>query len=138
MKLFLRILLLSLLSCSSYSQTFILSGRITNKKEALPFATVILAGSTNAVNSNIDGYYTLKLAPGSHTIIYQYIGFTKHTETVLIKENKTLDVDLKPEGISLKEIEVTAGEDPAIVIVRNAVNKRKFYLGQIPQYSCDA
>src|SRR5205809_716109 len=90
------------------AQTFVLSGKITNKKEALPFATIIVKGTSYAVNSNIDGQYTLRLPAGNHEITFEYIGFAKKTEKVNLKGDQILDVDLVPEGISLKEVVIEA------------------------------
>jgi hypothetical protein len=120
------------------AQTFILSGKITNKKEPLSFATIIVKGTSYAVNSNIDGLYTLRLPAGNHEIIFEYIGFAKKTEEVNLKGNQTLDVDLVPEGISLKEVVIEAGEDPAYPIIRNVIKKRKYYLNQLDAYTCKA
>jgi hypothetical protein len=120
------------------SQTYILSGRITDKNEALPFATITVKGSTHGTNSNINGEYALKLPAGTYEVIYDYVGYTKKTERVVLNGNKTVNVSLLPDGIFLKEVVITAGEDPAYPIIRQAIKKRKYYLGQIDAYTCRA
>jgi hypothetical protein len=130
--------------CSLYSvqnviaQNSLLSGRVTSKKDPLPFATILLKGTNVGTNSNIDGYYMLKLPPGKHEIVFQYIGYTRESRTVTINSDQILDVSLEPEGITLKEVEVQAGEDPANQIIRQAIDKRKYYLHQVSTYSCQA
>lgn len=120
------------------AQTFVLSGKITDtKKEPLPFATIYVKGTSIGTNSNEDGNYTLKVPSGEHEIVYQYVGYSKRIEKVKILENKTLDITLTSDGISLKEVEVKAGENPADIIIKQAIKKRKYYLEQVNDYSCN-
>lgn len=130
--------ILQLLTCISFSQTFVLSGKISGGKEALPFATIMVKGTTLGTNSNVNGLYALKLNAGTYEIVYQYIGFTKKTITVNLINDKQLDVELIAEGVSLKEVEIKAGEDPAYPIIRKAIKKRKYYLNQVDAYTCKA
>lgn len=121
-----------------HAQTFVLSGKITDtKKEPLPFATIYVKGTSIGTNSNEDGNYTLKVPAGEHEIVYQYVGYSKRIEKVKILENKTLDITLTSDGISLKEVEVKAGENPADIIIKQAIKKRKYYLEQVNDYSCN-
>ena len=120
------------------SQQFILSGKITSNNESLPFATIYLKGTTKGVNSNDNGNYSLKLDAGKHIVVFQYIGYSKQEIEVELTENKTLDVNLKLDGIALKEIIVKAGEDPAYPIMRKAIKKRKFFSNQVAEYSCQS
>lgn len=120
------------------SQTFILSGKVEDKNEALPFATIIVKGSSYNTITNVNGQYTLKLPAGNYEVIYQYIGYGKKTEKVNLNANKVLDIVLTSDGISLKEVEIKAGEDPAYPIIRKAIKKRKYYLNQLDAYTCRA
>ncbi len=126
------------ISINFQSQTFILSGKISDKNEPLPFATILVKGTTNGTNSNINGLYALKLTAGTYEIVYQYVGYSKKIEKIELTENKTVNVHLSADGVSLKEVEIKAGEDPAYPIIRKAIKKRKFYLNQIEAYTCKA
>ncbi len=131
-------LLLFIFIHASRAQTFILSGKVSDKNEALPFATIMVKGNAFATNSNANGQYTLKLPPGSYEVIYQYIGYTKKTIKVELSSNKQLDVVLEQEGVALNEVEIKAGEDPAYPIIRKAIKKRRYYAGQVESYTCKA
>ncbi len=120
------------------AQTFILSGKVSDKNEALPFATIIVKGTTQGTNSNINGLYTLKLPAGTYDIVYQYVGYSKRTERIELNENKTQNITLTTDGVALKEVEIKAGEDPAVAIIKKAVKKRKYYLNQLDAYTCKA
>lgn len=136
-----RILFFILINCyviSIKAQTVNLKGKITGDKEPLPFASIYIKGTTKGVNSNDEGRYTLPLSAGNYTIVFQYVGFTKKEIEINITENKLLDVELKSDAVSLKEVVVNAGEDPAYPIIRKAIKKRKFYNTQIEEYSCQS
>jgi Family of unknown function (DUF5686)/CarboxypepD_reg-like domain len=135
-----KLLLFFLFGLNSFllSQTYILSGKIFGNSDNLPFATIMVKGTTLGTNSNVNGLYTLKLAAGTYEIVYQYIGFTKKTARVELTSDKVLNVELIGEGVSLKEVEIKAGEDPANPIIRKAIKKRKYYLNQLDAYTCKA
>jgi hypothetical protein len=121
-----------------HSQTFTIKGKITSSsKETLPFATIYVKGTTLGTNSNEEGDFTLKLKPGEYELVFQYVGYAKKIEKINLNENKTLNIVLDNEGVALKEIEVKAGENPANIIIRKAIKKRKYYLSQVEDYSCN-
>jgi len=120
------------------SQTFTLSGIISDKNEPLPFATILVRGSSFNTISNVNGHYQLKLPAGEYEIIFQYIGYGKKVEKITLTANRTLNVNLNSDGISLKEVEINAGEDPAYPIMLQVIKKRKYYLNQMNVYTCMA
>ena len=121
------------------AQVFTLSGKITDSnRNVLPFASVILKGTTIATNSNADGLYAFKLKPGQYEIIFQYIGFKREIKEVTVSEDMVLNVTLHSDNYELKEVVIKANEDPAYEVIRQAIKKRKFYLNQVNSYSCRA
>lgn len=131
-------LILLFFSQALFSQTYVLSGKISGNGEALPFASVYLKGTTKGVNSNDEGKYALKLEPGKYTIVFQYVGFSKQEKEIDLTENKTLNIELKSDGVSLMEVVVKAGEDPAYPIMRKAIKKRKIYANPVKEYACQS
>ncbi len=103
----------------------------------MAYASVFIKGTTNGTTSNADGYYRLQAGNESCIIVFKYIGFK--TKEVLVptgNTDQTINAVLQPETYSLSEVVIKAGEDPAYPIMRNAVEKRKFYLNQVEGYSC--
>jgi hypothetical protein len=132
-------IILNFAGAALFAQTFVLSGKVSDgKNESLPFASVFVKGTTIGTNTNANGNYTLKLAPGEYQIVYQYIGYKKVIKSVKIEQNFTLNAILSADSYELKEVTVKAGEDPAYPIIRKAIKKRKFYLNQVSSYSCRA
>lgn len=134
----LPLLILLFFSRLIFSQPLILSGKISGNNDPLPFATVYLKGTTRGVNSNDEGRYELKLEKGKYTIVFQYVGYSKQEVTIELTENKTLNINLKSDGVALKEVIIKAGEDPAYAIMRKAIKKRKAYANPVNEYSCQS
>lgn len=132
--------LLILILFSGRIQAAVVSGHITDETGvALPFVSVYLEGTSTGTTSNTDGYYKLNTASGTFRIVFRMIGYKQVVHEVMLTDLKTLDVQLFPEAYHLKEVKVSAAaEDPAYAIIRQAQKKRKFYLGQVKEFSCDA
>ncbi len=106
----------------------------------LPFATVYIEGTTQGTTTNEKGEYKLNTGSGDFTLVFQYVGFKQIKRNISIADNRPvkLDVTMPVESVTLSEIEVIANaEDPAYPIIRKAIAKRKYYLKQVPAYSCD-
>ncbi len=129
---------LLLIVLASYSQTFILSGKVSDAKEGLAFASVLIKGTTIGTNSNADGVYALRLPAGTYEVIYQYVGYSKKIITINLTSSLEQNVTLTADGVALKEVEVKAGEDPAYAVIRQAIKKRKVYQNQVKAYTCQA
>ncbi|MDF2448045.1 MAG: hypothetical protein K0R26_549 [Bacteroidota bacterium] len=122
-----------------FCQTFSVSGRIADdKNSALPFSSVIVKGTTQGSNANADGYYFLKLQPGTYELIFQYVGYRKKVETIVVTGNLVRDITLIPESYELKEVVIKDGEDPAYAVIRQAIKKRKYYLNEVDAFTCKA
>lgn len=65
---------------NEYKFDFTLSGILKDSEtgESLPFANIIIKGTSKGTTTNIDGYYTLHNIPtDTSTIIASYIGYEK-------------------------------------------------------------
>ncbi len=134
------IILILFLSDFGFSQTYTLSGFITDSKtkSKLSFATVKVKNTSHGTTADEKGYYILKLKPGKYTINYSYIGYNSYeTDIVIERANEYLDVSLLPSEIFTEEIEVY-GEDPANQIIRKAIEYKKSFRKNLKEYDYDA
>lgn len=121
------------------AQTFLVTGKITDEKnQALSFSSVLVKGTTQGTNANADGFYSLKLQPGTYELIFQYVGYKKKIEKVVVESNVTKNIVLNPESYELKEVVIKDGEDPAYAVIRQAIKKRKYYLNEVNAFTCKA
>lgn len=58
--------------------------------------------------TNVYGFYSISLPPGTYTISFSYLGFGTVTKTVELKENTTLNIEMSADDVELEEVEVTA------------------------------
>lgn len=107
-------------------------------KQALPFSSVLVKGTTQGTNANADGLYSIKLQAGTYELVFQYVGYKKKTVTVTLNANETINATLSPESYELKEVVIKDGEDPAYAVIRQAIKKRKYYLNEVNAFTCKA
>ncbi|MCK4677622.1 MAG: carboxypeptidase-like regulatory domain-containing protein [Bacteroidales bacterium] len=118
----------------------IVKGIVTDMDgKPLPFATVFVKGSTTGTATNPEGVFELNLPEGNHELVFQYVGYKKHIESIHIShEPLILNIKLQTDNITLTEVVISASaEDPAYGIIRNAIKMRKHHLQQVNNYVCD-
>ena len=97
--LFSFIFILSTLS--SFAQTGVINGRISDatSNEAVPFANIVIQGSTIGASSNLDGFYEIKnITPGLYNVQVSFLGYKSKIEyEVQVFNNKPARVDFKLE-----------------------------------------
>lgn len=77
--------------------------------EALIGATVYVKEISNGVTTNVYGFYSITLEPGTYTVQFSYVGYSTQLQTVSLQQNLQLNVDLEIESETLEEI-VIEGE----------------------------
>lgn len=70
-------------------------------KEPLAFASVSIKGTTQGVNTDLDGFFTLEVPEGKQILTFNYVGYTSVDKSVEIKANEILEiaVDLISESV---------------------------------------
>ena len=117
-----------------------ISGSVTDSKGVpLPFASILIKGTTEGTTANNEGKYFIQLNPGTYTISAHYVGYQRQEKTITVtNENVTIDFQLNLLDLSLKEVVVKPGaEDPAYEIIRQAIKKRPYYLSQLDKFKCE-
>jgi len=90
----------------------VLSGKITvsgyvkdaSNGEVLIGSTILVKEESRGAATNIYGYYSLNLNPGTYTLIYSYIGYDAVEKVVKLIENTTINVELSIESHVLEEV----------------------------------
>ncbi len=87
----------------------IISGSIkdANTGEQLLGATVYIRELKSGVSSNMYGFYSLSIPAGSYTLVFSYIGYEQFEKKIQLKENTTVNIELKPKNQELKEVVIT-------------------------------
>lgn len=82
-----------------------ISGQVTDENAMpLPGASVFVKGSKNAVMTDFDGKFTLKINEGDKVLVVSFVGY-ESTE-VLIQSKSVFEISVKPSSEGLKEVVV--------------------------------
>jgi hypothetical protein len=103
--------------------------------EALPFASVMVQGTTIGTTTNADGYFTLLKVPSDTcTLIVQYVGYERTMVFITPQTpKKNLNVDLKQQSQTLKEVRVTGYRDEVVFVKKAEVSTIKLSPAKIEQ-----
>ena len=123
MRIILLFLTLVLVPISMFSQVGEISGKVKDEKgEGIPFATIVILQNNvptgKGTQTDFDGNYSLKpLTPGKYDVKFSYVGYTAQLRTgVVVSADKItfIDVQLKPQGNLIQEVQVIEYKVPLI------------------------
>ncbi|MFZ1518954.1 MAG: DUF5686 family protein [Ignavibacteriaceae bacterium] len=123
------------------AQQFNLSGTVTDKSnnQTLSFTNIRVAGTTLGTSSNIDGKYELKLTGGNYKLIASFIGYNSDTLEINLNKNiSDFNFSLVQTKVDLEEVVIKPGENPALEIIRKAIENRKLRNQKINNYEVEA
>ncbi|RMG86756.1 MAG: TonB-dependent receptor [Bacteroidetes bacterium] len=105
--LFSAFLLVGLCS-TTFAQNGTVSGTVNDAQGPLIGASVLVVGTSSGTTTDIDGGYSLSLAPGNYTVEASYVGYdAQRAEVTVTAGGKvTLDFTLS-EGLTFDEVVVT-------------------------------
>ena len=111
----------------SFSQTFTISGKAADSRTnyPLPYVNIRALNTTLGTAANTDGEFEIKLRPGGYTLVASYIGYFSDTAVVNLNKDIEVNFQLKESDISLPEIVILPGENPALDIIRRTIEKKK-------------
>lgn len=97
-----------------------ISGKVTEKGTGnpIPYANIVFTGTYIGTMSDINGNFNLTTAKPAATLEISAIGYIKQVFPVKINQNNVFNVELKEEVITLHEIKILPGENPANILFR--------------------
>lgn len=133
------ILFFSLFFFSLIAHSQKIKGVVTdNNGKTLPFASVFIKENNKGTNANSEGKYSLKLEPGQYTLVCQYVGYKKEERKITVaNDDQELNFILTLQEMTLSEVVIKNGEDPAYQIIRNTIKKKSFYEKQLDKFQCE-
>jgi hypothetical protein len=102
----------------------------------LPFASVLVKGTSMGVTANNEGKFSLNLSRGNYTLDCRYVGYTSSQKQITVSSNNlTVNFNLNIQKLTLKEVIIKKrSEGPAYAIIRQAIKKRPFYDAQVKAF----
>jgi TonB-linked SusC/RagA family outer membrane protein len=106
MKRFLLILLPLLSAITASSQEKIVNGKVIAAEDGLPIpgVNVVVEGTTKGTTTDVEGNYSLQLAPEENTLVFSFVGFKP--VTVEVGSQTSIDVTLESDVMALEEVVV--------------------------------
>ena len=107
-----------LLAASVFAQNGTIRGTITDAEtgETMIGATVVIKGTTNGAATDIDGKYTISVAPGKYVLVVSYVSYQT-------KEVK--DIEVKPGQVVVQDVKLGNDTEALDVVVVTAKIERK-------------
>ncbi|MCR9228116.1 MAG: TonB-dependent receptor [Flavobacteriaceae bacterium] len=101
------ILLLMLFVQVSFAQSRTITGTVTSASDGLPLpgANVIVKGTTNGVQTDFDGNYSISASNGQ-TLVFSYLGLK--TKEISVGSQSVINATLEEDAQALEEVIVTA------------------------------
>lgn len=91
-----------------FAQTREISGIVTSSEDGstIPGASVVVKGTTMGTVTDMDGKFTLKVAPGAKALVVTFVGMT--SSEVPLTESNTYNIKMASQNIAVNEVVVTA------------------------------
>ncbi|HHB77972.1 MAG TPA: TonB-dependent receptor [Saprospiraceae bacterium] len=104
------------------AQNGIISGKVTDGTEGLIGASVQVVGTSTGTVTDINGNYSISIAPGSYSIEVTYVGYATQRKDVTVSSGSDTKMDfLLTEGLGLDEIVVVGSRNPNRTATETAV-----------------
>ncbi len=106
-------------------------------KEVIPFANIAFKGTSIGTISSMEGAFFLTSRENVDTLVISYIGYKTQKIPLQKRKFQRLEIALETANISLKEVVVLPGENPAFRILRGIrKHKKNNNPDKIEKYQC--
>ncbi len=110
-------------------QETVISGRVTESgtNNGIPFVNIRFKGTFIGSVTDFEGNYSMKTTAAIDSIYVSLIGYKSKSKAVKRGRTQVVNFQLTAEAMNLNTIEVRPGVNPALRIIRNAVNNKSKY-----------
>lgn len=120
-----RLLIFLLLSPFMLAAQQSLRGKVIDAQsgEPLPFVNLVVNDARTGTITDIDGKFQVEVPGRIELIRLSYVGYAP--KVVYNPSGRYIEIKLERKTLSLQEVQVVAGENPAHRIIRQAVERRR-------------
>ena len=109
--------------CTSLTYSQDVSGTVSDSSGPLPGASILVKGTTNGAQTDLDGRFTIKNVGSNAVLVFSYIGLK--TQEVNVAGKNSVSIVLKEDSAELKEV----------VVIGYGTVKKKDATGAVDQIS---
>jgi hypothetical protein len=104
-----------------------ISGKITEvgSNNPIPYVNVVFKGTFIGTMSDLNGNYNLSSTKPTSVIEVSAVGYIKQVFNIKLNQVNKLDISLAEEIVSIGEISVRPGENPAIPLFKKIIDRKK-------------
>lgn len=112
---------------SAQAQKITITGKVMDElsDEPIPFANIVLNGTTRGTTTDFDGTYTLKTDRVADSLVVSVIGYPKTMKYISEENNQVVNFRLGRSEVLMETFVVEAGENPAHIILRKIIKNKK-------------
>lgn len=101
---------------TAYSQTFLLTGEVSDgaTAELLAGAVVSIEGTKLAVACDVNGVFQLQVKPGTYTLVVTYLGYTPIQQKVTVNGHTNVKIKVVATQQQLKEVKIISDKRTGI------------------------
>jgi hypothetical protein len=110
-------------------------------KEPIPFAHVYFEGKKIGVSADFNGEFSIETRESVDSIFISCVGYITKAQKVTNNAFQSLTFELQPDNITLQEVVILPGENPAEVLLRKVIenkennNKKEFDAYEYEKYA---
>ena len=110
-------------------QETIITGKVTEVASSIgiPFVTVFFKGTLIGTTTDFEGNYSIKTNKPKDSIYISLLGYQSKAKAVKKGLTQIINFQLNPEALNLSTIEVRPGINPALRIIKNAMENKSKY-----------
>ncbi|MCG3165937.1 MAG: hypothetical protein POELPBGB_01712 [Bacteroidia bacterium] len=116
-------------AASAFSQITKIEGTVKDFEtgQPLPFVNISFKTTTIGTVTDIDGMYTLETAFPTDTLQASFVGYQTDYEAVIKGEKQEINFLIMKDIISLEEAVILPGENPAEILLRKIIARKKYH-----------
>jgi len=131
------LLLVVLFYSSATAQITKIRGKVTDSStgEPVPFVNVYFKGTTIGTTTDLNGFFSLETRQASDSVAASSVGFISVVKPLERNKYQEINFDLVPDQISLSEVVIRAGENPAEILLRKVIASKPLHNSENLDYS---
>lgn len=107
--------------------------RDAETREPLQFANIRIEGTLHGTTTDREGRFTLSVTQASGMLVTSYIGY-RTARTNFKSGDGQVVIALTPTSVSMPEVTITPGDNPALRIIRNAIAAKEKRQTRLARY----
>ena len=126
---------------TAFAQKYFVRGYVKDKNTGAPlsYTNIRVLNSTFGTSANKNGEYELRLEIGKYKLAASCIGYISDTVSISLEKNLLeINFNMTETNINLPAITVLPGENPAVPIIKKAIEKKKERDAKLLSYEFDA